>query len=380
MPSILLLAALNLSLTSGLSTAMIVRRHDRPDSAYIALARQFACVGTFGRLGDGTLIAPTWVITAAHVARGAMVRMTKPAIRFGGHEYAVQAVYIHHGWTDFGSHDIALVHLAEPVRDIIPARLYKDNREARQVAYLVGNGKTGVGSTRDRVDDDTWRAATSRIDSTTSTSLFLSFDAPPDGTSLEGAPSAGDSGGPALLRWASHIYVAGISSAGFDGRSGPASYGAVDVYTRVSTHRAWADSVLKGKLPPTTLQAASRESSGAAPIASDTGGVQFPATNAGMRAQAFVRAVRVGTDSAMLAFLNDNFSRSELATRPAAARLPNFRRLADQLRNTHLLTVRESTQSTITFELATAGPTPMVLQFLCEETAPYLIVDWRRYD
>ena len=90
--------------------------------------------------------------------------------------------------------------------------------------------------------------------------------------------------------------------------------------------------------------------------------------------------MRAGTDSAITAFLNSNFSKSEIAARPAATRLPNFRRLADQLMNTRVLKVRESTSSTITLELATSTGTPMVLQLLCEEVAPYAIVDWRRYD
>ena len=377
------LTALGLPLTPTTPPPVIVRRHDRADSAYVALARQFPCVGTFGRMGDGTLIAPTWVITAAHVARGVMARMATPTIRFGGHEYPVKAVFIHPAWTDLGPHDMALVQLAAPVRGIVPARLYDDNREAAQVAYLVGNGKTGTGATRDRVDDDIWRAATSRVDSTSATSLFLSFDAPPDGTELEGAPSAGDSGGPALLRRARQLYVAGISSAGFDGASGPASYGAVDVYTRVSTHRAWAASVLAGKVAPTAAHSSAEpraRAASSAPASDSTAGVPLPDTPAGRRAGAFVVAMRAGSDSAILAFLNGNFASGELAARPAAARLPNFRRLSEQLRNTRVLKVRESTPSTITFELTTVSGTPLALQFLCEEAAPYAIVDWRRYE
>ncbi|HUQ46806.1 MAG TPA: trypsin-like serine protease [Gemmatimonadaceae bacterium] len=75
---------------------------------------------------------------------------------------------------------------------------------------------------------------------------------PPSGTDLEGAPGRGDSGGPALITIAGKAYVAGVSSAGYDGVDGPGSYGAVDVFTRVSTHAAWIDSVMKPaqKHPP----------------------------------------------------------------------------------------------------------------------------------
>ena len=55
----------------------------------------------------------------------------------------------------------------------------------------------------------------------------------------------GDSGGPALITVAGKTYIAGVSSAGYDGVDGPGSYGAIDVFTRVSTHAAWIDSVMK---------------------------------------------------------------------------------------------------------------------------------------
>jgi hypothetical protein len=149
---------------------------------------------------------------------------------------------------------VALLKLATPVKGIEPAQLYSGSGEANQIAYLVGNGKTGTGDSRARVDDDAWRAATSRVDSVNRDAIFFSFDAPPAGTELEGAPSAGDSGGPALLAIGSQQFVIGISSAGFDGRSGPGSYGAVDVFTRVATHRSWIDSVMAGKVAPSVAK------------------------------------------------------------------------------------------------------------------------------
>jgi hypothetical protein len=38
--------------------------------------------------------------------------------------------------------------------------------------------------------------------------------------------------------------VAGVSSAGFDGRNGPGTYGAVDHFTRVSEHFGWIRAVM----------------------------------------------------------------------------------------------------------------------------------------
>lgn len=46
----------------------IVIRHDRADAQYRALAEKFPAVSSFGRAGAATLVAPQWVVTAAHVA------------------------------------------------------------------------------------------------------------------------------------------------------------------------------------------------------------------------------------------------------------------------------------------------------------------------
>lgn len=376
-----MLHLLLLSCAVALPVPPIVRRHDRPDSAYTALARRFRQVGSFGRIGDATLIAPKWAITAAHVARGMASRMAHPSLTIGGREYRIANVFIHAGWTDHGPHDIALVQLTEAVAHVTPARLYAKADEDRKIAFLVGNGKTGTGDVRAHADDDVWRAATTRIDSTSATVLYLSFDAPPGGTELEGAPSAGDSGGPALLSQGGSVFVAGISSGGFDGANGPASYGAVDEYTRVSTHKPWADSVMAGRIAPTRLAAAPvplrSAVSSTNSAATDT---LLPATAPGQRARAFIRAMRAGSDSALLSFLNDNYARSELAGRPAEARLPNFRRLAELFTGTRLLAVRNATATSITLELSSASGKPVAIELLCEDAEPHGIVDWRRFE
>jgi hypothetical protein len=45
-------------------------------------------------------------------------------------------------------------------------------------------------------------------------------------------------------------FVAGVSSAGYDGVSGPGSYGAIDVFTRVSTNTDWIDKVMAATSNP----------------------------------------------------------------------------------------------------------------------------------
>ena len=220
----------------------IVRRADRDDVAYRELGAKHPALVSLSRRGDGTLIGPRWVLTAAHVARGAA--RSPSGVRVGSSDYEVSQVFLHPQWTEMGPHDIALVLLSKPVNGITPVSLYRNRNERGQVAVLLGHGKNGDGRKRQFVEDGIARGATSTVDSVDAAWLYFSFDAPPKGTRLEGAPGPGDSGGPALLERAGKAFVAGVSSAGYDGHAGPATYGAIDVFTRVSTHAGWIDSVM----------------------------------------------------------------------------------------------------------------------------------------
>ena len=219
-----------------LLSPLIVIRHDRPDARYLELGARYPAVGTVGRAGDGTLIAPRWVLTAAHVAVGARRPL---AVRLGEREYAVQRVVVHPDWTELGPHDLALLQLAEPVTGIEPLALYEGADETGQVAVIIGHGGTGVGLDRQRREDGRARGATNRVDRADTQWLVFTFDQPPAGTELEGAPGPGDSGSPAFLMQGGTPRVAGVSSAGFDGKLGPGTYGAVDHFVRVSRYRVW---------------------------------------------------------------------------------------------------------------------------------------------
>ncbi len=43
------------------------------------------------------------------------------------------------------------------------------------------------------------------------------------------------------------FYIAGVSSAGFDGVAGPGTYGAADHFTRVSSYLGWIEGVMVGR-------------------------------------------------------------------------------------------------------------------------------------
>ena len=353
------------------SAEIIIRRADRDDSAYIRAGARYPAVIALGRAGDASLIAPDWLITAGHVAASVRNRST---LTIGGREYAIARVAVHAAWRELGPHDIGLVQLSRRVEGVTPLALYRGSGERGSVATLVGHGGAGTGASRDRIEDGRARAATSRVDSVSADWLYFSFDAPPGGTELEGAPGPGDSGGPALIAANGSDLVAGVSSAGYDGRNGPGSYGAVDVFTRVSTHLAWIDSVMRA---PNAMPPAAGPSR--APSTGAIQGTTLPDTPAGRRYAAFLASMRAGTDSAILGFLRANFDDAELASRPAEARLANFRRLSERLRDAKVDAIVKSEPLALTARLVgSAGTT--TIELICAPGAPNKILDWRRYD
>jgi hypothetical protein len=360
-----------LGFTLAIVQPAIIRRGDREDAKYLAAGARYSAVVALGRAGDATLIAPQWLLTAGHVA--AAVR-NRASVTIGGRDYPIARVVVHPEWRELGPHDVGLVQLARAVDGIAPIALNRSATERGAIATLVGHGGAGTGDSRARTEDGRARAATSRVDSVSAAWLYFSFDAPPGGTDLEGAPGPGDSGGPAIVTVNGSNFVAGVSSAGFDGRNGPGSYGAVDVFTRVSTHAAWIDSAMASPAQPVQTSTVP-----ARVPATSTQEPRLPDTPVGRRYAAFLQAMRAGSDSAILAFLRTNFDEAELAARPAEARLANFRRLSERLRDAKIEAITKSEPLELTARLVgKMGPT--TIELICAREAPNKIVDWRRFD
>jgi hypothetical protein len=214
----------------------VILRHDRPDAdCLVDEAAWQAVVTFFGGDGAGTLIGDRWLLTAAHTARNIP---DDHRIALAGCDRRIVGVVAHPDRVD-----LALVKIEAPVDGLRPIALHEHPDEVGSVVLLLGRGDFGNGVDGVLGSDQRLRCVTNRVDSADERWLRLRFDAPPDGTPLEGVCGEGDSGGPALLRAGDRVTLAGVSS--WQDHEGPlGTYGCVEHYARVSTQTEWIRAVV----------------------------------------------------------------------------------------------------------------------------------------
>ncbi len=258
-------AALLLLLASFGASAVVIR-DDVPDLQYRMAASEFPALADLPGEGQGVLIAPQWVITAAHAVSW---QHTLEVVVVGGTPRAVSRVVVHPGyktppqgmvdsalksgdWAAFfefiaSSDDIALIKLSEPVSDVVPARIYS-GAVLGKVVRIMGRGATGTGSTGhplggpNRTD---LRQGYNEISVSEDRWIGYRFDQPPKALPLEASTGSGDSGGPILVAMGNEWHLAGIAAwkrsevVGTEIR--PGRYGEISYGVRLGNYADWIE-------------------------------------------------------------------------------------------------------------------------------------------
>ena len=254
-----------------------------------------ALISQSGALGTATLVAPNYVVTAAHVVKNEYQEIPNESdwefvLYYNFDEassvyrYQISEIIIHSAWiarqtasNTFGDGDelgvdLAIIRLNRSIAGVYPARLPSTGDDPLgKRAILAGFGTLVEGDTANKDDSNTRRVggentidrsvaqvfksgvpesqrggvlgidfdspqqSHNTLDSGVSLDLLGSGDSQPSPLSLEASTAVGDSGGPAFCRTNNSWRVHGVVSYG----TKDSSYGDVTVYTRLASHYEW---------------------------------------------------------------------------------------------------------------------------------------------
>src|SRR3954471_1903895 len=252
------------------------------DSDYINLANSapynsvgqiFGTSGSGGFAASGVVVAPDWVLTAAHVTAGAsslQFYTDAGGTNFGRASIAADAWYTYPQWNGNpgAGYDIGLMHLSSSLgcgsassdSGGCAAARYTGSSELNQIGALVGYGMTGTGTTGASVFDGLRRAGLNMVDSFYGAGdrlLLADFDSGSYRDNalgsrfpvpLEATIAPGDSGGGLFETINGRSYLTGITSFSWSSIDGTpdSDYGDGSGWTRVSSFNSWIDGVTGG--------------------------------------------------------------------------------------------------------------------------------------
>jgi hypothetical protein len=242
---ILLVAAL----FAAFPAPAILIRPDRDDAEYLELATRYpSSVLLNAPDGEGVLIAPRWVLTAAHMVKALQELKTLPRLSFAGREYEIQSMVAHPEWKKGNPFDIGLILLREPVTGVEPTPIRRERDEGGLAGTLVGHGYTGkIGEKPTREGwDKKARAAINTVDRLSPRTLGMRIKGPDEASDLQGAAAPGDSGGPFFIEDERGVRVAGIGYATDDSNADGivGNIGDLELYVRISTFADWIDEAM----------------------------------------------------------------------------------------------------------------------------------------
>lgn len=237
-----------------------------PTTGNSQVTTDFESVGTIntdGRShGGGTLIAPQYVVTAAHLVDGK--DLDSLTFSVGLTSYGLDEVHVHPGFswdflgTDDGN-DIAILKLNRPVVDVQPVALWDGE-------LFTGDSLTLVGFGPHPGDDGfgTKRSGTTPVDGLTRNLVTWTYDGADEATTVPG-----DSGSPQFLAINGTDYIASLASGG---THQALSLGDFAYNTRVGAYASWITEITSGAVE--ALDAASFNSTTTGVI---TQGISFVA-------------------------------------------------------------------------------------------------------
>ena len=249
------------------SSAIIIR-HDVGPARYEVRESSYPSVFFLEQQGNrkvcaATVIHQQWALTAAHCVEQTLLGNTLAngrdfAVLVGGQDREIDAVIIHPEFDIENAADVDLALLRFKQASTTPRAmpLHLQELAPDSIVTLLGWGYFGLGTTGRQYNDGSLRLARNRI-TDVDRRFKIRFDDPRARASqalpLEGVPSLGDSGGPALLENEDGLFLIGITVGevtvnGFSEET-QGEYGAIAIYEIVALQLDWIETVIGSSAP-----------------------------------------------------------------------------------------------------------------------------------